>query len=181
MFIPASTVCRMTGILPATLTNWQSASLIKPPLEGGYSDSQVAQIRVIRALTSSGDTLSEIGTLLNESWRYRPSGWELRRQEFIIHLRFGTDETRAHYLQKLYTRYCPADILAFMIRPLVGWLCNGERENLRARCITALLHHSLWLIETRQGTEHIKPLLKMTELIKRDISSDTCRYQRLDS
>ncbi|MCZ4060899.1 MerR family transcriptional regulator [Pantoea sp. LMR881] len=99
-------------MLPEPLKCWQSASFIPPPSAEGYNDSQVSEIRVIRALTSSGDTLSEISTLLNQSWQYRPSGWELRRQEFIIHLHYGTDETRARYLWELYTSYSPDDILA---------------------------------------------------------------------
>lgn len=65
MFTSASTVCRMVDVLPAALENWQAASLIIPPCAEGYSESQVAQIRFIRALTSSGDTLEEICTLLN--------------------------------------------------------------------------------------------------------------------
>ena len=166
MFTSASTVCRMAGILPATLTSWQTAALIKPPCAKGYSESQIAQIRVIRALTSSGDTLSEIRTLLNHPWEYRPSGWELRRQELIIHLQFGTDETRARYLWKLYTRYSPDDVLAFVLTPLTGWLCHEQRADLKARCVASLLGHSLRLIKDRQGSEFIKPVLKMAELIK---------------
>ena len=181
MFIPASTVCRMTGILPATLTCWQTASLINPPCSEGYSESQVAQIRVVRALTSSGDTLSEISTLLNASWHYRPSGWELRRQEFIIHLQYGTDETRARYLWKLYTRYSPGDVLAFMLTPLVRWLCRGNREELRARCVTCLLSHALRLIKSKQGLEHVKPVLNMAELIKHYSTRTTRCLQHLNS
>lgn len=189
MFTSTSTICRMAGILPAALTSWQTASLINPPCSEGYSESQIAQIRVIRALTSSGDTLSEIRTLLNASWEYRPSGWELRRQEFIIHLQFGTDQTRARYLWKLYTRYSPGDVLAFMITPLIGWLCREQREVLRARCVACLLGHSLRLIKDRQGSEHVKPVLKMAELIKyypsttQTLDSSTTRqsFRHLDS
>ncbi|WP_152526336.1 MerR family transcriptional regulator [Franconibacter pulveris 601] len=60
MLTSVSTVCRMLNILPMTLKGWQAALLISSPHEKGYSEPQVAQIRVVRVLTSSGDTLSDI-------------------------------------------------------------------------------------------------------------------------
>lgn len=161
----------MNEILPETLKCWQSASLITAPSPKGYSEPQVAEIRVIRALTSAGDTLTEIRMLLNDSWLYRHSGWKLRQQEFIIHLQFGTDETRAYYLWKLYTRYSPKDIFTFLLTPVVSWLCNADREVLRSRAVSSLQGIVLQLIEENKGREHVKPLLQIAEIMKQFPSS----------
>ncbi|WP_312241609.1 MerR family transcriptional regulator [Pantoea sp.] len=166
MFTSVSTVCRMVDVLPAALENWQTASLIIPPGAEGYSESQVAQIRVIRALTSSGDTLEEIRILLNESWRYRASGWETRREEFLFHLRFGTDETRAHHLWKLCTYCSPEDVRVFLLMPLASRLCEKGRETLKTRFIKCLLSHSARLIKHRQGKKYVKPLLELIKIMK---------------
>ena len=174
MFTSATVVCRMTKILPATLKCWQSASLITPPSQQGYSESQVAQIRVICVLSSSGDTLSEICTLLNDSWQYRHSGWECRRQEFILQLVSGTDETRARYLWQLYTSYRPEDVVTYLLIPVADWLRREEKNILRARCVKCLFDHTQRLLKTRQRAENIKPLLKIIKLIKRDKSLTFC-------
>lgn len=167
MFTSAALVCRMTRILPATLKCWQSASLITPPSQEGYSESQVAQIRVISILSSSGDTLSEISTLLNDSWQYRHSGWECRRQEFILQLVSGTDETRAHYLWQLYTSYRPEDVVTYLLMPVAEWLRQEDKNILRARYLQCLTDHTQRLLKTRQCAENIKPLLKVIKQIKR--------------
>lgn len=161
MFISSSTVCNMVDVLPATLKYWRFASLIPAPCAKGYSEAQVAQIRVVRALTSSGDTLSEIHTLLHNSWQYRPSGWEKRRQEFIFQLKFGTDQTRDGFIWKLYCTYSPEDIKAFILAPLATWLCaEGEgKQTLRARFIACLLNHTHRLLRNDQSEKYAQPLL----------------------
>ncbi|MCZ4061117.1 MerR family transcriptional regulator [Pantoea sp. LMR881] len=181
MFTSAFVACRMTDILPATLNAWQSASLITPPSGEGYSEPQMAQIRVIRALTSSGDTLSEIRTLLSDSWHYRPSGWEFRRQELIFQLVSGTDETRTHCLWELYTNYSPKDVITYLLRPLAGWLCGEDKHILRARGIKCLLSHTQRLLKTRQSAEHIKPLLKIMKLLKPSPSPAACHRPSVNS
>lgn len=151
--------------MPATLECWQSASLITHPSRQGYNESQIAQIRVIRALTSSGDTLKEISILLNDSWQYRPSGWKFRRQEFIFQLLSGTDETRAGYLRELYTSYSPEDLMTFLLMPLSDWLRKEEKEVLRIRFMRCLLNITQ-LLKSRLYDEHTKPLLTAIKLLK---------------
>ena len=176
MLTSVSTVCHMVDILPATLENWQAASLITPPCAKGYSEPQVAQIRVIRALTSSGDTLEEIHTLLNESWRYRASGWENRREEFLFHLQFGTDETRAHHLWELCTHCSPKDVRAFLLIPMASWLWEEGGETLRTRFIKCLLNHTARLMKYRQGKKYVKPLLDIVKMMKPKPLSFICMY-----
>ena len=169
-----SSVCDMIGILPATLENWQTASLITPPCAKGYSEPQVAQIRVIRALTSSGDTLEEIHTLLNDSWHYRASGWGARREEFLFHLRFGTDETRAHYLWERCTHCSPEHVRVFLLIPMASWLWEEGRETLRTRFIKCLLNHTARLMKSRQGEQYVKPLMDIIKMMKPQPSSFSC-------
>lgn len=167
MFTSTAAVCRMTNIFPATLSCWQAASLITPPCRKGYSESQLAQIRVIRALTSSGDALSEIHTLLTDSWHYRHSGWDFRRQEFILTLASGTDEACNRYVWQLYTSYSPEDIVTYLLTPLAVWLRREDKEMLRSRCIACLLKLTQRLLENRHSAEYVKPLLHIIRLIKR--------------
>ena len=177
MFISASTVCNMVDVLPATLKYWRFASLIPSPCAKGYSEAQVAQIRVIRALTSSGDTLSEIHTLLHDSWQYRPSGWEKRRQEFIFQLKFGTDQTRDGFIWKLYSTYSPEDIKAFILAPLATWLCEeGEgKQTLRPRFIACLLNHTHRLLRNEQSEKYAQPLLGIIKSLNLQPPSYCCQ------
>ncbi|WP_247365156.1 MerR family transcriptional regulator [Franconibacter sp. IITDAS19] len=175
MLTSVSTVCRMLNILPMTLKGWQAALLISSPHEKGYSEPQVAQIRVVRVLTSSGDTLSDIYTLLNDSWHYRPSGWEARRQEFILQLKSGTDETRSRFLWELYSSYSPGDIRTFILLPLTDGLCQKGSDILRTRFITCLVSHINRLSQTGVGDSITLPLLDIVKTVKLHLPSFICR------
>ncbi|MBP2199573.1 MerR family transcriptional regulator [Pantoea cypripedii] len=112
-------VCRLTHLCPEILRNWHRNNLIKIDLTQQVSDACLNDIRVIKALTSSGDTLEEIQQLLNDSWRYRPSGWPIRQRELRAlidnHSRFAIN---AH-LRKLTRTYCFYDLTKYLFIPLI--------------------------------------------------------------
>ncbi|MDF7659012.1 MerR family transcriptional regulator [Erwiniaceae bacterium L1_54_6] len=113
-------VCRLTNLCPEILRNWHKNKLIRTDLTQKMTDSCLADIRVIKALTSSGDTLEEIKQLLTDSWHYRPSGWPARQAELrsLIenHNRFAIN---AH-LRKLIMTYAFHDLKTYLFNPLIS-------------------------------------------------------------
>ncbi|MDE1186493.1 MAG: MerR family transcriptional regulator [Pantoea sp.] len=112
-------VCRLTHLCPEILRNWHRNRLIKIDFSQQISEACLADIRVIKALTSSGDTLEEIKQLLNDSWCYRPSGWPARRKELQAlidnHSRFAIND----HLRKLTRTYCFYDLTKYLFLPLI--------------------------------------------------------------
>jgi DNA-binding transcriptional MerR regulator len=113
-------VCQLTHLCLDILRNWHRNQLIKIDLTQQISDACLNDIRVIKALTSSGDTLEEIKQLLDDSWGYRPSGWPARWRELqsLIdhHSRFAIN---AH-LRKLAITYCFYDLTKYLFIPLIN-------------------------------------------------------------
>ncbi|MEG3131426.1 MerR family transcriptional regulator [Pantoea cypripedii] len=112
-------VCQLTHLCPEILRNWHRNNLIKIDLTQQVSDVCLNDIRVIKALTSSGDTLEEIQQLLNDSWCYRPSGWPVRRRELRELIDSHSRSAINAYLRKLAMTYCFYDLTRHLFTPLI--------------------------------------------------------------
>lgn len=112
----------MTGALPETLLNWKGFNLIEIESDLFLTEQELAEVRVVKALTSSGDTLSEVYTLLNDSWHYRPSGWKMRKKEFLVCLS-GDNETLINaFIWQMLTTYTLPELLSSFLLPIERFL-----------------------------------------------------------
>lgn len=122
-------VLNQNGISPQTLKNWRDAQLIRIEDNDFLTEAELAEIRVIKALTSSGDTLEEVRTLLNDSWNYRHSGWTMRNKEFLICLTSNNDAVLESFMLKMVTTYALPDLITRFVIPMTRFLqAKGNQE-----------------------------------------------------
>ncbi|QGY31931.1 MerR family transcriptional regulator [Pantoea cypripedii] len=112
-------VYQLTHLSPEVLRNWHRNRLIKIDLTQQISDACLNDIRVIKALTSSGDTLEEIKQLLDDSWNYRPSGWPVRWGELRAVIDNLSRFAIYAHLRKLARTYCFYDLTKYLFIPLI--------------------------------------------------------------
>ena len=143
------TVCGITGTLPSTLRNWRRAGLInKPEFADGYSSGQLTRIYTILALTSSGDTLREVSTQLNDKGNARHSGWECRQEELIDQLN-QPDSLLDGCIRQMGGDYSGDDFVNSCLKPLNLWLRADIREGAEMRIER---FHEAVMLHTRNMT-----------------------------